>query len=161
MKRYITYFSNLRYLDDSYLPINTTIYPPAFFNTNGLDKTSNGIYLGVTAHEIIFPHLGEGNSCPCAAKDPTLCGFIKNYLRHLQQVDFKTFEAHYSNLAARLSSKINKVVLVVYEKPDNPCSERGSLIEWFKENGIELEEFRPPSADKKKKMVVVESLFTK
>ena len=129
MKWYITYFSNLRHLDDSYLPINTTIYPPAFFMANGLNKASNGIYLGVTAHEIIFPHLGEGNSCPCAAKDPRSCGFIKSYLKHLQQVDFKAFEAHYSNLAARLSSKINKLTLVVYEKPDNPCSERGGLIE--------------------------------
>lgn len=69
------------------------------------------------------------------------------------------FEAHYSNLAARLSSKIDKLVLVVYEKPDNPCSERGGLIEWFKENGINLEEFKPPVS--KSKMVVVESLFTK
>jgi hypothetical protein len=34
------------------------------------------------------------------------------------------------------------IVLLVYEKPDNPCSERCVLIDWFKKNNIELEEFQ-------------------
>ena len=34
-------------------------------------------------------------------------------------------------------------VLIVYETPKNPCSERGPIHKWFKENGYSIEEFRP------------------
>jgi hypothetical protein len=34
-----------------------------------------------------------------------------------------------------------KIVLLVYEKPDNHCSERGPLIRLFKEHGIDLKEW--------------------
>ena len=32
------------------------------------------------------------------------------------------------------------IVLLVYEKPDNPCSERWPLKDWFMAHGLELEE---------------------
>ena len=32
------------------------------------------------------------------------------------------------------------IVLLVYEKPDNPCSERWPLKDWFAAHGLELEE---------------------
>ena len=30
---------------------------------------------------------------------------------------------------------------MVHEKPDNPCSERQVLVDWFKDNGVVVEEF--------------------
>lgn len=32
------------------------------------------------------------------------------------------------------------IVLLVYEKPDNPCSERWPLKDWFAKHGLELQE---------------------
>lgn len=119
------------------------------------------LWLGTTANEIIFPNLTAGeDTCPCNKKDPFVCGFIKAYMGKLRSVDFKAFERRYTFFAATVSSKIDKLVLIVYEKPDNPCSERGSLIQWFKENGIELEEFIKPAVSKTTTTMVA-SLFTK
>ena len=35
------------------------------------------------------------------------------------------------------------MTLIVYETPNNPCSERGPLIDYFKSKGIEVKEFQP------------------
>jgi hypothetical protein len=35
-----------------------------------------------------------------------------------------------------------EIILIVYEAPDNPCSERRVLIDWFASNGYELDEYR-------------------
>jgi hypothetical protein len=35
-----------------------------------------------------------------------------------------------------------EIILLVYETPDNPCSERIALIDYFKKHGIELEEYK-------------------
>ena len=36
-------------------------------------------------------------------------------------------------------------VLLVHEAPSNPCSERQPLIEYFREHGIDLQEFNKES----------------
>lgn len=33
------------------------------------------------------------------------------------------------------------MILIVYEKPDNLCSERVVIKKWFKDNGVEVKEF--------------------
>jgi hypothetical protein len=35
-----------------------------------------------------------------------------------------------------------EIILLVYETPDNHCSERIALIDYFKKHGIELEEYK-------------------
>jgi len=34
-----------------------------------------------------------------------------------------------------------EIILIVHEVTDNPCSERTELVKWFKEHGVELEEY--------------------
>ena len=34
-----------------------------------------------------------------------------------------------------------EIVLIVYETPNNPCSERLPIIEWFSENEFEIKEW--------------------
>jgi hypothetical protein len=36
-------------------------------------------------------------------------------------------------------------MLIVHEAPDNPCSERAPLQEYFKEHGINVEEYEKTS----------------
>ena len=35
-----------------------------------------------------------------------------------------------------------EIILMVYEVPDNPCSERVELLRYFRENGIDIEEWK-------------------
>ena len=34
-----------------------------------------------------------------------------------------------------------EIVLLVHEAPNNPCSERWPLFEWFKKHGIDAKEY--------------------
>ena len=46
--------------------------------------------------------------------------------------------------AAKMHDGYNEepeVILMVYEKPDNPCSERVILKRWFNENGMLLDDY--------------------
>ena len=36
------------------------------------------------------------------------------------------------------------IVLIVYETPKNPCSERGALIDYFNSHGVECKELDYP-----------------
>ena len=38
-----------------------------------------------------------------------------------------------------------EIMLIVHEAPDNPCSERVPLQEYFKEHGINVEEYEKTS----------------
>ena len=35
------------------------------------------------------------------------------------------------------------LILLVYETPDNPCSERVAIQDWFKLYGLEVKEWSP------------------
>ena len=51
------------------------------------------------------------------------------------------------NRIAKEVKKINsyegepEIILLVYETPDNPCSERQPLIDYFGKHGIKIEEY--------------------
>ena len=84
--------------------------------------------------------------CPCENKDPTTCRFIKDYAEYLDTLDF---DKVYSDLTfiGNKGKEILKfdeepeICLMVYEKPDNPCSERKSLMEYFNKHGIPITEW--------------------
>lgn len=84
--------------------------------------------------------------CPCENKNPNNCQFIKDYAEYL---DTLNFDKVYSDLMfiANKSKEILKfdeepeICLMVYEKPDNPCSERKSLMEYFNKHGILVTEW--------------------
>ena len=83
----------------------------------------------------------------CSYEDKKPCQFLKAYWNHLQKIDF---EGYLIPELKRIAEDVRKItqykgdpifILLVHEKPDNPCSERGPLIRLFKEHNIELKEW--------------------
>jgi hypothetical protein len=69
------------------------------------------------------------------------CKFLKDYKAYLDSLNFDMVK----NLLEHETSKLRKdcdICLIVHEAVDNPCSERGPLIQWFREHGVELEEWQ-------------------
>ena len=88
--------------------------------------------------------------CDCGPKclnhDPQSCNFLKDYKAHLDTLDF----SYVMSELERIANKVQEIedfteepiiVLIVYEVPSNPCSERQPLQDWFKNNGVDIKEY--------------------
>ena len=54
-------------------------------------------------------------------------------------------EKSINKIAEQLELKEEPIlVFIVYEAPNNPCSERQALLDWFNDNGIECKELDYP-----------------
>lgn len=159
IKRYITYYSNLRNLTPNCLPLSTAIYPPVYFKVKGWKDKDElyhqnltreyGLWIGGQATELV-PMIKEDDAgCPCTTKDPSKCGFLRDYAAQLDKIDFKKFIHYYEELLVPQvnevsNTPVDSLVVLVFEKPDNPCSERSAIIPWFRKNGIDIEEWAAP-----------------
>lgn len=45
-------------------------------------------------------------------------------------------------MSRELGYEIKEIVIIVYEKESNKCSERTAIKKWFSNNGYELKEFK-------------------
>lgn len=150
MKYYITYFYNVRFLDKNTLPISTAKWDPKWFHNNQSQgyvfKDKRGIYNGIRFDELSpykLTHVGCGKNCK---EDPASCSFKTAYSKYLHTLNFKDINMKIQALAqafmqSQHTTELPDICLLVHEKSDNPCSERQPLIDWFKENGIDLIEF--------------------
>lgn len=153
MKWSITCFSNIRYMNKHILPISTITKPPSFFRSHPTDNLfhfdKNGVLLGIICNELSSHHAKSSftfSLCPCKEKDYENCEFLKKYYNYLKTIDFRSFIDKYEKLARAASNEleyeIKEVVIIVYEKELNKCSERTVIKKWFKDNRYELEEFK-------------------
>lgn len=84
--------------------------------------------------------------CPFK-KDLPYCPFLKSYRDYLDTIDINYLLSEFSRIAEDVR-KINhfegepEIVLLVYETPDNPCSERAALIDYFKKHNVVVEEYK-------------------
>lgn len=151
MKFYITYFYNVRFLSPSTLPVSTAVWDPKWYHKNMsqdfIFKDNRGVYNGFRIEELNpskIEHISCGETCNQSPQD---CDFIKSYHDYIFSLDFNEIYNKLVDLAKGLQAQENfrnvpDICLLVHEKPDNPCSERCVLIDWFKKNNIELEEFQ-------------------
>ena len=108
-----------------------------------------GILNGLRLKPIIVQGGNGEVHCPCDAKDPDNCPLVKDYEFNLQFVDFEQMMKGITAFADRYK-QINNIeeeiimVLMVHEAPDNPCSERYSLIKYFNQHGVECKELDYP-----------------
>ena len=151
MKYYITYFYNVRFLKPYQIPFSTALWDPKWWHDgkgyNHYFKDKNGVYNGLRVEQL-HPEPGNSECTNCwSDHDPTKCTFMQNYRNQLKELDFNNviwFLETTANNIKKLEgfSEEPEIILLVYEKPDNPCSERVPLMEWFKENGVELKEYK-------------------
>ena len=136
------------------IPLSTCLADPAWFhNFTGNKKyhfyDKRGVINGIRA-EIFKPGPMCDGLChgqPCDEEGPSTCDFLKQYRRQLDRLDFASVMKRFENLGKSFQEKhpdFQEIipVLIVYETPRNPCSERRILQEWFRDNGYELEEWQ-------------------
>ena len=146
MKFYTSYFSQIRYFKPHQLAFSTAMWNPAFFRTEHID--SEGRLIGLRANPFIPGPLCK-NDCHgpqnCLLQ-PKNCLFFKHYRTQLDRLKIKDVIKRFKEIAEKVQQDLGfqeepEIILIVYEAPDNPCSERGVIQQWFRDNGIEIEEY--------------------
>ena len=146
MKFKITYFYMLRFLKPNQIPISTALWDPKWYNRDGkVYVNDKGVIFGLKCPPL-SPQECTPGCCPCNNKTPGKCKFIQEYMESLRKLNFLEIRQGLENIAREVQGFMGftedpEIVLVVYETPNNPCSERGSLIQWFLENNVNLEEY--------------------
>ena len=142
MKIYTSDFAQMRNFPPNLIGLSTAHWEPRYI-TQG--RSQNGIiWMGI-------PPLKPGKECDglcngkCADKHPKSCAFLKTYRAQLDKLNFNEI----INKIKMIAQKVKEgegfedvdVAILVYEKFDNPCSERVIIKQWFKDNGMEIEEW--------------------
>ena len=142
------------------IPISTAIWDPGWYHDftgdyNYLFKDKRGIVNGLRILPII-----ECGKAAQSCKGPEQCNytstvpacpFLKSYTENLKQLDINILINAFNDLALKYKMHENieneiVIVLIVYETPKNPCSERNALINYFNKHGIECKELDYPIA---------------
>ena len=133
------------------IPVSTAKFDPKWYTNRGkIYKDKNGVYNGIKALPFVpgplCDSLCQGRENCAATANPFSCAFLRNYHVQLNQLNFKEIMAEFEKLGNQIR-QIEQfpqepiLVLLVYETPENPCSERRIIQQWFKDNGYILEEF--------------------
>lgn len=134
----VSYFARLRRFAETDIPLSTAMFDPKWFNNYGagtyFDKRN--VINGLRIEPFVPKDCGEG------------IAFMDNYRKQLAALDKDEIMARFESLERRLKDRFEHLrdkeltfVLMVYEKVDNPLSERGPIKEIFKSWGIECPEW--------------------
>ena len=137
------------------IPVSTAMSDPAWYRPPAnkeyyIDK--RGIVCGLRYEPLIVQGMGK-HICPCENKEILKgnCPCAKEYLQLLETIDFNKMIKGFKFCANKFrpypfDDGINDpiIVLMVYETPTNPCSERWGLQEYFTKHGYECKELEYP-----------------
>ena len=153
MKILISYFYKIRFMKPYMVPLSTCCFDPKWFHkSNGhkyIYKDKNGVYNGLRAEPFVPGEECEGlcrGPENCDTGNSNTCAFLANYRKQLDKLDFNNIMQRFERIGNLIKEKESFkeepiCVLIVYETPSNPCSERRVIKQWFKEHGVEVEEF--------------------
>ena len=156
MKVMISYFYQIRFFKPNMIPLSTAMWDPKWFHDNKgsshkfFDK--NGVLNGVRAEPFVPANecsgLCRGRENCSPGIEPGECPFLYTYFDQLCALDFNEIMKRFEKLGKTVQSDRGffeepVMVLIVYETPQNPCSERGTIKAWFAKHNYELEEFVP------------------
>ena len=138
MQIYTSYFYQIRNFTPNMIPVSTALSDPIWYRPpEGKEYyiDQRGIICGLRYKPLIVQSYGQ-NTCPCEERNPENCECMKEYKQLLyylvdKERTLKAFEHCLKKFNA------DTIVLIVYEAPNNPCSERAALQEFF--NCKELE----------------------
>ena len=148
MKFYTSYFSQIRYFKPYQLAFSTAMWNPAFFRNEHIDN--EGRLIGLRATPFIPGPICK-NDCRGREKclmAPDECLFLKHYYIQLKRLNVDEIVAKFEEIARKVQQDLGfeeepEIILIVYEAPDNPCSERVVIQKWFRENGVDIQEYQP------------------
>lgn len=159
MKLALSYFYQIRFFKPYMIPVSTAKSDPAWYHDGAgaahmfVDK--RGVLNGARTQLLntgTLEELGVDPSCPCLEKDPHSCSFVQSYEEALSYAVTSNWQYIYPELEKFATEwcTINNIqeepiiVFIVYEAPNNPCSERWSWLKIFEEQGIECKELQYP-----------------
>ena len=153
MKIRISYFYQIRNFKINMIPMSTAMYDPKWYHDfkdptyTFIDK--RGILNGLRLLPIIVQNTDGENHCPCEHKDTNKCPYVHSYEQALEKIDLPKMIKGMSQFCNDYCQQNNIkeepiAVLIVYEAPNNPCSERWSLIKYFNQHGIDCKELDYP-----------------
>lgn len=143
MKIYTSYFAQIRNFPPNLVGLSTAVWNPKWLPK---DKSQNGIIW------LDIPPLKPGKNCEglcngkCNPKHPSDCAFLRAYEKQLNSLNYEEIVQKLDLLAHKIEKEENlshvNFALIVYETPNNPCSERIVIQKWFKSHGMEIEEWK-------------------
>ena len=153
MKVYTSYFYKIRFFKPNMIPISTAIWDPKWYHANQkqdhwyVDK--NGVINGLRASVFAPGEVATAvSTCgPCCDKDHNTCSFLRAYAHQLSLLDINDIMSRTERVCAEAQKVLGFTeepiaVFIVHEAPDNPCSERTAIQEYFRSNGVECEEWQ-------------------
>lgn len=148
MKIFTSYFYQIRNFKPYMIPLSTAVWDPKWYHQNSRDKSiiyldKNGVYNGTRVEPLV-----PGSDCEFLCKgrevckdDPDSCEFLKRYKEQISRLNISQFLDSLKEL--EVLNKTNHetyIVLIFYETPDNPCSERIIVTDWLRTNGVDVKE---------------------
>lgn len=143
MKIYTSYYYQLRNFPTNLVGLSTAMWPPKYITLG--KKDDRGVIV------IDCPPLKPGKECEglcngkCSPPHPQDCAFLQTYEAQLCKLDFNEFLNKLQKLKLQIEAgeQLDDVsfAIIVYEKWDKLCSERGPIQNWLRKNGIEVEEW--------------------
>lgn len=157
MRIAISYFYQIRNFKKNMIPISTAMWDPKWYH-NFQDSSftfvdKRGIVNGLRCEEL-HPDETCNNLCQGAEKCEyrlEKCNFLAAYKKQLDKIDFVAFIKRCVNSGTKIMQQLGLteeddpiLVFIVYEAPNNPCSERQALLDWFNGHGLECKELEYP-----------------
>lgn len=155
MKIFTSYFYQIRFFSPEMLPVSAAAFDPKWYHkfessdTLFVDKNGviNGVRYPVLAPNSKVVHLCNGRNNCASVSD--MCAFKTEYRKQLEALDFESVYKALESLANAIKDNASSdieplVVLMFYETPDNPCSERGIVQKWFADHGYPVKELAYP-----------------
>lgn len=147
-----SYFYQIRNFTPNLIPVSICITDPDWYRPPRgkeyyIDK--RGIICGLR-YEPLIVQKNIIYNCPCENKQllQGQCDFMKQYKDLLNTVNFekviKAFNYCIKLFSLPFDDKETVIVLMLYETPNNPCSERLIIQEYFNNHGIECKELEYP-----------------
>ena len=148
----ISYFYQIRNFKPNMIPVSTAISDPLWYRPRideeyYIDK--RGIPCGLRYDPLIV-QLNGIHGCPCEDKSRAPnCPTMLEYRSLLEDIDFDKMITAFEFCGNKFKKELQFeeepiIVLIVYEVPSNPCSERWALIEYFQAHGIDCNELSYP-----------------
>ena len=158
MKIYTSYFYQIRNFPRNLIPLSTAVWDPKWYhdyrNASHVYIDKRGIFVGFRA-EMFVPDdscnglcLGPDRPDICCQNGGKYgCSFLNTYRAQLDELDFNEVLSEMQDFTEKISTLLksgareHNVALIFHEAPDNPCSERRLVQDWFKDHDYPIEEF--------------------
>lgn len=154
MNIYTSYFYQVRFMQPFDIPLSTAVWDPKWYHDfkghEHIFVDKRGVINGVR-----FAMFAPGASCDglccgiddCRHGNPEDCLFLKAYREQLDRVDYTGVMLILSSLGKELQEHYSfehepNFIFLVHEAPNNPCSERRVIQEWFASYGLPVREWR-------------------